>query len=756
MQVFAGARPASAISIGLSIGIGCFALLSLVGCGSSSTPGDSSNSAFELTVKPSGSGTITSNPSGISCGSTCSQRFSAGSKVTLTATPAANAYFSGWGGACTGMAGCTVMLTTNSTVTASFTSNPSLSVQLAGSGSGSVISTPVGINCGSTCTAMFAAGTPITLTATASTGSTFSGWSGACSGTGSCAVTLQKSASVSASFTSNSTASVTVTLAGGGIGTVTSNPAGINCPTTCSADFPQNSQVTLSATPGTSDSFGGWAGACTGSGTCSITVTGSESLTATFGGSLQSINHIIVFAQENRSFDHYFGALREYWAQNSFPDQSFDGLPQFNPSAGIAPLQGPAPAIPGCDPAQPFPASDVCEPDTSNLITSFHFASVCQEEQSPFWNESHVDWDLNDPAGNSPATLNGFVVVAADDARQQSPTLMDTNGIRAMGYFDGSDLNYYYFMASNFATSDRWFSPVMDRTQINRMYLLAATSAGHAHPLAAPETPLTATTIFEELQNAGISWKIYIDPLGTSCPTAPTPACLYNYSYINQFTYGQTILNSPTLSQNLVPISQFMTDLQNGTLPQVALIEPPSSAGLDEHPSDYDTSSPTDVQAGAQFASTLMNGLMTSSSWKDSALIFTYDEAGGFYDHVSPQPMPSPDGIAPMDLVPGDICDTTSTVGGATCNFTWTGYRIPLIVVSPFARKNFVSHQVRDYTAILKLIETRFNLPALTQRDAAQIDMSEFFDFVNEPWAVPPTPPAQTTSGSCTLTPPTP
>src|ERR1022692_4451006 len=96
-------------------------------------------------------------------------------------------------------------------------------------------------------------------------------------------------------------------------------------------------------------------------------------------------------------------------------------------------------------------------------------------------------------------------------------TLMDTNGIRAMGYFDASDLNYYYFMASNFATSDRWFSPVMDRTQINRMYLLAATSAGHAHPLAAPETPLTVTTIFEELQNAGITWKIYVDPDGTSC-----------------------------------------------------------------------------------------------------------------------------------------------------------------------------------------------------------------------------------------------
>ena len=118
--------------------------------------------------------------------------------------------------------------------------------------------------------------------------------------------------------------------------------------------------------------------------------------------------------------------------------------------------------------------------------------------------------------------------------------------------------------------------------------------------------------------------------------------------------------------------------------------------------------------------------------------------------------MPSPDGIAPMDLVPGDICDSTGTTGGATCDFTYTGFRLPLIVISPFAKKNFVSHQVRDYTAILKLIETRFNVPALTTRDASQIDMSEFFDFVNVPWAIPPTPPAQNTGGQCTLAPPTP
>jgi phospholipase C len=95
---------------------------------------------------------------------------------------------------------------------------------------------------------------------------------------------------------------------------------------------------------------------------------GSGSSTGSGSGGLQSANHIIIFVQENRSFDHYFGALRAYWAQNGFPDQSFDGLPEFNPATGADPVEGPASAIPGCDPAEPFPQSNVCKPDTSNLI----------------------------------------------------------------------------------------------------------------------------------------------------------------------------------------------------------------------------------------------------------------------------------------------------------------------------------------------------------------------------------------------------
>lgn len=461
--------------------------------------------------------------------------------------------------------------------------------------------------------------------------------------------------------------------------------------------------------------------------------------------SLSSINHIIFLAQENRGLDSYFGALREYWAKNGYPDQSFDGLPQFNPASGASPLRGPAPTNPGCDPKSPAPAD--CVFDSNNLVTSFHFKTMCAENPSPFWNESHVDWDYSDTTGQKAATLNGFVWTAGHDARTQQPPFTDTNGLRAMGYYTGDDLNYYYFMASRFATSDRWFSPVMTRTNANRDYLIAGTSQGTVYPPgtnAKDSSALTARTIFEQMQAAGVSWKIYVNPQKSTCTGPPyDPACLLKLSYVAAFAFGQVIPSK--YAQNIAPISQFFTDLQNGTLPQVAQIEPATDAGLDEHPTNIDAD-PSNVQSGAQYVSTLINALMASSSWKDSAFILTWDEGGGFYDHVAPQPTVSPDGIKPSDLQTGDIC-TTST--GPTCDFTYTGYRVPMIVISPYAKKNFVSHTTMDYTAILKLIETRFNLQPLTKRDAAQPDMTEFFDFAGAPWMTPPSPPNQATNGAC-------
>jgi len=446
---------------------------------------------------------------------------------------------------------------------------------------------------------------------------------------------------------------------------------------------------------------------------------------------LQSINHIIVMAQENRSFDHYFGALPEYWAANGFPAQQFDGLAQFNSPAGAAP------SIPSCNPADPFSASSLtvqdCVFDTNHQVGSFHMISMCEENPSPSWDETHVDWNYADQIGPVSSTFlgNGFAWTAAHDARFTQPPLSDTDGIRAMSYYDGNDLPYYYFMASNFATSDRWFSPVMARTQLNRMYMLAATSHGHAYPLTSTDGQLKDKTIFELLDNNKISWKNYV--------VGPNPTPLDGSSF-NTFTYASSH------SQNVVPIGEFFTDLTKGTLPSVAFIDPGYSKGLDEHPGTEDSAPGGSVQLGSQYVSTLINALMESSTWSDSAFILTWDEYGGFYDHVAPQKTVAPDGFAPSDLPPGDICARST---GPTCAFDYTGYRVPLIVVSPFTKRNYISHTVADYTAMLKLIETRFNLPSLTARDAAQIDMTEFFDFVNVPWKTPPAPPLQPTNGPC-------
>ena len=733
----------------------CLITASLAGCGGGSTsPSSPSKNPFQLSVQiaGTGTGTVSSTPSGINCGSDCKANFDDGTSVTLTPTATDGSTFAGWGGACSGTSSCKLTISANTSVTATFTAaapppTSTLTVDLAGTGSGSVTSSPSGISCGTQCSATYDNGTQVTLSATPVAGSTFTGWGGACTGTAPCVVTVNTNTSVTATF-SGTAVTLSVTLAGNGSGTVTSSPAGINCGSTCSAPFNSGTQVTLTATPAQGSTFAGYSGGgCTSNPSCLLTLTANTQVTATFNtsGNISALNHIVFLAQENRSFDHYFGALREYWAQNGYPDQSFDGLPQFNPSSGQPPLYGPPPAIPGCDPADPPPSDCVWDPQ--NLVASYHLITQCIENPSPSWNESHVDWDYEDQLGKDPAKLNGFVHTAAHDARTGNPPFNDVNGIRAMGYYDWTDLNYYYFMASNFGTSDRFFNPAMTRTHPNRMYMVAGTSQGYAYPVgtnANDQKLLTATTIFQELQDAGITWKIYVDPEGSHCSGPPyDPHCLKNLSYIQNFQWGQTI---PDLyPNNIAPISQYFTDLQNGTLPQVAQIEPATDAGFDEHPTVNDNAA-NDIQRGANFVSSLINGLMTSSSWKDSAFILTFDEGGGLYDHVSPQPAVSPDGIPPVDLQPGDLC-TKGT--GPTCDFVYTGYRVPLIVVSPYAKKNYVSHTVADFTSVLKLIETRFGVSSLTARDAAQFDMTEFFDFTNPVWLTPPSPPTQNLNGAC-------
>ncbi len=403
-------------------------------------------------------------------------------------------------------------------------------------------------------------------------------------------------------------------------------------------------------------------------------------------GDIHSVNHIIFMLQENRTFDNYLGQLNQYREKQGLP-QDVDGLPSN--------------------------ASNLSY-DGTTLVPAYHIQTMCAENQSPSWDEEHVDANRYNPASSS-ATMDGFVYVAGKYSRDTGGA--DIEGIRVMGYYDDTDLPYYYFMASQFATSDRWFAPVMSNSMNNRIFVLAGTSAGHAYPFT---TTLTNMNIFELLEDNRISWKVYLTPaLGP--PDDPEDT-------------GSTYLFSfqPFASQHMdriVPLAQYLTDAANGTLPAVSFIE--TSPGLDEHPGK-------NVQIGAAYVATLINALMASQSWADSVFILSWDESGGLYDHVPPAPAVKPDNISPVDLaghIPGD--------------FDRTGFRLPLLVISPFTKPHYVSHNAADYTAVLKFIETRYNLPSLTNRDAAQIDMTEFFDFVNVPWRIPPTPPQQPTTGTC-------
>ncbi|NUM43532.1 MAG: hypothetical protein HUU38_02415 [Anaerolineales bacterium] len=253
--------------------------------------------ALNVTLDGTGSGTVTSNPAGIDCGTDCSELFGEGTVVTLSALALPGSTFAGWGGACTGVGDCVVTMNSTTDVMATFTLNEyALNVTLDGTGLGTVTSNPTGIDCGADCSETFAYGTVVTLTAVADPSSTFTGWSGACSGTGDCVVTMTNTTDVMATFALNqpNQYALNVTLEGVGNGLVTSVPAGIACGTDCAETFAEGTVVTLTAIAETDSSFIGWSGACSGMADCVVTMNSSQLVKATFV--LRPINDDLVNA----------------------------------------------------------------------------------------------------------------------------------------------------------------------------------------------------------------------------------------------------------------------------------------------------------------------------------------------------------------------------------------------------------------------------------------------------------------------------
>jgi len=500
-----------------------------------------------------------------------------------------------------------------------------------------------------------------------------------------------------------------------------------------------------------------------------------------------AINHVIFMMQENHTFDNYFGMLNPYRKANGWnigddgKDYEVDGID---------------------DKLTTISNQD----DEGASFPLFKFTSTCVDDMSSDWLASYGDVNRFDSSASRAMNMDGFVHNAEGYAKSCSTAaagtcagdFTDTTGQRSMGYYDQGFLNYYYFMASQFAVDDRWFSPVASKSIDNRVATftggttqgLVKDPGGNDH-LGQLDIP----NIFEELDSANVSWKIYYTVTEgfcvneDDCPNSANsrfPATDFsNLLYANKYLYENpsgAACTAPTQPSSAVgdssnsfcidpthiaPISQYFTDLTNSALPSFAFIEA-GYANNDEHPGSAQS-----ILGGQGQVASIVNSLMASPEWLTSVFFLSYDEGGGPYDHVPPVPGHSndntspalgpipdissiavnPDGYGPC-VPPGGAptlhCDLASTDPGATPGdaaaqgfAAQLGFRVPNIVISPFTRKHYVSHTPMDHTAIIKFVESRFigGSARLTARDAAQPDLLEFFDFGNVPWETPPVPP---------------
>ncbi|PHS17481.1 MAG: hypothetical protein COA86_09290 [Kangiella sp.] len=255
---------------------------------------------FTLSLSKTGNGTISSNPSGIDCGSSCIADFDQNTSISLTAIASSGYVFDRWTGACSGSNNCTVNMTADRSVAAVFneessTQNYNLSVVI--NGSGNVTSSPSGINCGADCSESYAENTQINLTASANSGWVFSSWSGSCSGQDTCSVNMNANKSVTATYIEETVVTHLLTVTLSGDGSVTSNPVGINCGNDCTEGYDENLQVDLTANASAGFVLSSWSGACSGAGSCSVTMDSAKTVTATFiEENLEQFNLSVVIA----------------------------------------------------------------------------------------------------------------------------------------------------------------------------------------------------------------------------------------------------------------------------------------------------------------------------------------------------------------------------------------------------------------------------------------------------------------------------
>lgn len=251
-------------------------------------------------------------------------------------------------------------------------------------------------------------------------------------------------------------------------------------------------------------------------------------------------------------------------------------------------------------------------------------------------------------------------------------------GNYSMGYFDNRQLPGYWDLASRFVLADRYFQSIMGPTIPNRIYSLAGTSDGLVTN-ALPSDGFDFPTIFDQLKEAGVSWAYYHQPI-PEFPPLPM--------------YFRSIRADPSMIERLLPLADLLDDIRDGVMPAVTYVDPLGSAGFSEHP-------PENVSLGESWTMEIVNEVMRGPLWKSTAVFLTWDESGGYYDHVPPPQIDE-----------------------------WGyGFRVPLLVISPYAKRSWIDSEVMDHTSILKFLAINWRLPPLTQREARAHDMLSAFSF---------------------------
>jgi phospholipase C len=342
------------------------------------------------------------------------------------------------------------------------------------------------------------------------------------------------------------------------------------------------------------------------------------------------IDHVVVIMLENRSFDHYLSKL----------EGDVDvATNETNPGAGGVPIE-------------------------RLHETSFEAKRDLDHE----WEATHLQYDRG--------KLDGFVVT-----NDGSP-----DGRGTMNYYDENDLPLYYWLAKNFATSDRYFSSLLGPTWPNRYFFLAGTAAGRT------------TTPGEAARSVEIP-EFLMPSIFTAMGDR---AVLYSP---NEIPLTRVML--PSLDIKTRTLDDFKSDASNGNLPGFSFVEPifTGSKRADDHP-------PYDVRRAEAFVSCIVAAIGASKSWSRTVVLITWDEHGGYYDHVPPPRACEPDGLRPSSHL-----------------FDRLGFRVPLLIVSPYVRPGHVSHMIADHTSITRLVEHLFGLGALTVRDANAWPLLDAFDF---------------------------